>query len=95
MNGSYSVDVDAAESLARAFNAYADKSVETVNRQMDQADQELGTFGVEAVKPEGAVYPTVLYCNTGETYAATLVYDVAEETFYVASWGDVAEEKGY
>jgi hypothetical protein len=32
-----------------------------------------------------------VYCNTGETYASTVLYDVEWDRFYVTSYGDWLE----
>jgi len=34
------------------------------------------------------------YCNTGESYALTLVYHSGRGRYLVASWGDLAEREG-
>lgn len=53
----------------------------------------LETYGVEALFFEdGAAYPRYTYCNTGDTYAATVCYDYDTEEYLVASWGDLVEE---
>lgn len=49
------------------------------------ADHLLGTFGVETLGHG------VYYCNTGETYDATLLYDARQGRFWVGSWGDLVE----
>ena len=48
---------------------------------------------VEAVFEEGEYrYPAMTYLNTGDTYNATLVYDVGEDELYVSTWGDWVED---
>lgn len=65
-----------------------------VDLALDIIDLVLGTHGVEAVQDErisnGSYYLNVgaLYCNMGDTYDATVLYDVAAESFTVTSWGD-------
>ena len=52
----------------------------------------LNTYGVEPLGPvsmrEGPPYE---YCNTGDTYAITLVYQRKHDRLILASWGDIAE----
>jgi hypothetical protein len=55
-------------------------------------DEILGTCGVEALGPvDMHKGPPFEYCNTGETYAATIVYSRDSDMLRIASWGDVAE----
>lgn len=60
---------------------------------MNAANELLGTSGVEIVAgeydhPSGDV--ALIYCNTGDTYAATLCYSPGR--FFVSSWGDWVEK---
>lgn len=81
-----SLNVAQLERIAAVFNAIAVDVLDALAR----ADRELGTYGVETI--ENASYRTVLfYLNTGETYDATLLYDVEASTFRVGSWGDWVE----
>ena len=54
----------------------------------------LGTHGVEALDPDG-VYcvhpPAYEYCNTGDTYATTLIYKRETDRLFVGCWGAIAE----
>lgn len=52
-----------------------------------------GTCGVEAIgSSDVAPYsPPYEYLNTGDTYAATLVYNWRSDTLFVSSWGNIAE----
>lgn len=47
-------------------------------------DRALGTYGVE---PIGERYE---YCNTGDSYAATLIYKRDTDNLFVGSWADYA-----
>ena len=61
------------------------------DRKMRELDELLNTHGVETFPP----YPSdeeYLYLNTGESYEPTVMYSVPENKFFVASWGDVAEQ---
>jgi len=57
-------------------------------------NEVMGTAGVEGLgPPRGGDYaPPYEYLNTGDTYAATLVYDRDRDRLFVSSWGDVAEK---
>lgn len=59
-------------------------------------DQLLGTHGVEPLYgPEQTAYgpeaPDYEYCNTGDSYAATLVYSRDDDAVTIGCWGDIAE----
>jgi hypothetical protein len=56
-------------------------------------NEVLGTHGVEALgPPSGSSFaPPYEYLNTGDTYAATLVYNRNTDTITIGSWGDIAE----
>jgi hypothetical protein len=62
-------------------------------RAMREADEILGGFGVESVFEEGEYdgSPAMMYVNTGDTYNATIVYDVDEDELYASTWGDWVE----
>lgn len=80
------------EALADTLNsAYGMRGAE---RAMREADEILGGFGVEAVFEEGEYGgdPAMTYINTGDTYNATIVYDVDEDELYVSTWGDWVED---
>ena len=57
-------------------------------------NEVLGTHGVEGLgPPRGGDYaPPYEYLNTGDTYAATLIYDRDRDRLFVGSWGDIAED---
>lgn len=63
--------------------------------KMSIADEILGTHGVEYI-PEGhnSKSPAIEYCNTGDTYASTLLY-VHGQGYRVGCWGDTVERGNY
>jgi len=79
------------EGLARMLNSAS--GMRGVEKAMREADKVLGGFGVEAVFEEGEYdgNPAMTYINTGDTYNATIVYDVDEDELYVGTWGDWVE----
>lgn len=64
----------------------------TVELRMCAINEVLGTHGVEALGemtfPNGPHYS---YCNTGDTYACTVMYDHHENEFLISDWGSIAE----
>lgn len=62
----------------------------TSDLRMTCLDAELGTYGVEGFHTSKGA--PVLYLNTGETYAPTIVR--IHGNYRVTSWGDVAERHG-
>ena len=60
-------------------------------------DAILGTYGTEPIRVEGAHVDNyhfdivATYCNTGDSYAATILYDSERDEFYVTSYGDWIE----
>lgn len=57
-------------------------------------DEVVGTSGVEALGPgdsDSMRPPPYEYLNTGDTYAATLVYRRKTDSLSIDSWGDIAE----
>lgn len=57
-------------------------------------DRILGTCGVEALGPiDMHAGPPFEYCNTGDTYAATLIYsrENGADNLFIGCWGTVTE----
>jgi hypothetical protein len=61
--------------------------------KMHAIDRVLGTCGVEGWADPTDYRHGVGYCNTGDTYAATicLITDDRGTRWYLGSWGDLAE----
>ena len=59
---------------------------------MHAIDSVMNTHGVEAIYNAGDLHPTAVYCNTGETYDATVLYCYKIRRFLVTSWGDYYEK---
>jgi hypothetical protein len=72
-------------------------------RLLNAANDTIQGFGVEVIRPpEGRTddtmsYDDVLaeYVNTGDTYNATILWDSAEQMFYLTTWGDWYEAWEY
>lgn len=59
---------------------------------MHAIDRILGTHGVEPLGPIAmSSGPPFEYCNAGDTYAVTLVFDRDRDKLIISSWGDIAE----
>lgn len=59
------------------------------------ADEILGTCGVEYIYAgHNAKSPAIEYCNTGDSYAWTLMY-VSGKGYRVGCWGDIVERGNY
>ena len=69
-----------------------------IENAMEQANDVIDGFGVEAIKgdgPGGYWQDTVLlYVNLGDTYDTTLCYDTNKKRFFVGDWGGWVEEFG-
>ena len=66
-----------------------------VSRQLQACDALLGTHGVEVIRDPKADFdadPVYEYLNTGDSYAATLVYaSERHRSWLVVGWGDLVE----
>lgn len=59
------------------------------------ADEILGTHGVECIQAgRNKKSPAIDYCNSGDTYSATLMY-VSGKGYRVGCWGDIVERGSY
>ena len=60
---------------------------------MRAIDSVLETHGTEAVWGTGSeLQPVAEYCNTGETYAATIFYDYMANKYRLTTLGDFVEQ---
>jgi hypothetical protein len=95
MEAVYSGDVDAlnpAEWPVRRLDSLAKRA----SRALELIDDVLDTCGVESIRHEsydGGYWGDVVasYCNTGDTYASTILFDTERDVFYVTSYGDWLE----
>jgi len=63
---------------------------------MEALNEVAGTGGVESIWLQDAVtWPTCDYLNTGDSYAATLIFNRANMTVRVTSVGDLLETGRY
>ena len=71
--------------------------VEAADRRLAALSAETGGFGVEALFVDDADrsvspgLPDILYVNRGDPYTPTTLYDVAQDLFVRAGWGDWLE----
>jgi hypothetical protein len=61
---------------------------------MHAVDAVLGTCGTEAIWGRSCTQPVAEYCNTGDTYASTILYDYVNGNYRLTSWGDWVERYG-
>jgi len=62
--------------------------------KMAMADEILNTFGVEYIsRGKNAKSPAIEYCNSGDTYNATLMF--VNGNYVVGCWGDIVERGNY
>lgn len=85
--------VDGMRQWANTYYNSAQRENESI---MAAVDLVLGTCGVEAIRAvdEWDRYfgdAVAVYCNTGDSYGGTVLYDVDRDAFYVTSWGDWVE----
>ena len=65
--------------------------------KMKACDEILETCGVESIESKTYLvddynlYIVATYCNTGDTYAATILFETEGEKFRLTSWGDWVE----
>lgn len=62
--------------------------------RMHAIDGILGTCGTEAIWGRSCTQPVAEYCNTGDTYACTILYDYTAGKYRLMSWGDWVETYG-
>lgn len=60
---------------------------------LEAMDEIMGTHGVEALGPNvgGPNPPPYEYLNTGDSYAATLVYTRKTDTLSIGDWASIVE----
>lgn len=56
-----------------------------------EIDKILRTHGVEELSRKAGGPGRHYYCNTGDTYTATILFSCVSGSFRVACWGDVVE----
>jgi hypothetical protein len=54
-------------------------------------DAVIGTCGTEAIWGDDGTRPVAEYCNTGDSYATTILYDYRAGKYRLTSWGDFVE----
>lgn len=90
------VEASCPDTHAYARQCYSDpytSQIWRVTMTMHAIDRALGTYGVEAMGPtrSGDYAPPYEYCNAGDTYSTTLVYDRRKDRLVITSWGNIAE----
>lgn len=94
------IDIALARHMADDLNALARMQPDDVlvisglDSYLRSCDMSLGTYGVEVIT-DSEQRRLLTYCNTGDPYIATLMFDHQENQFIVACWGCIVEERGY
>ena len=57
-------------------------------------DALIGTHGTEAIWGSDPLAPVAEYCNAGDTYDTTILYDYTRGRYVLTSWGDWVEAHG-
>jgi hypothetical protein len=93
----YSESVDAVTELSDAALDYVRQCYNQPPLQLVKLtaiDSILHTYGVERIPHgHGANSPAIEYCNTGDSYALTVLW--CGGRYRVASWGDIVERGNY
>jgi len=69
------------------------KRSEDHEQTMVAIDIALDTCGVEVLRDEDDRDVWLSYCNTGDSYGTTIVFDHENETFRISSWADEVEAR--
>jgi len=71
-------------------------SSKSIDKVLDAVNEAIDGFGVEAIRSEKAwdnYYgdSVAFYVNTGDTYSASVVYDIGKDQLYVTDYGEWVE----
>lgn len=83
------------KTAAWAHKCYSDPR--DIELQLAAIDELLDTCGTESMRSDDADWDhywldtVMVYCNTGDSYGGTIVYDVDCDVFYATSWADWME----
>jgi hypothetical protein len=73
-------------------NMLSPKDVDDCLKLIDSVLQGHGVESLQGDYVDGYFQRTnVLYCNMGDTYASTILYDTKMQRWYCCSWGDFVE----
>lgn len=98
--------IESNEGDARVIAKRLRKALESAHsweNALTECDAILNTHGVESIEFPGEPFYTdegmrfcgrYSYCNTGDTYAVTVIRDHKRGTWLVCSWGDLVEARG-
>jgi len=83
-----------------SFNRYPRNEADHVHNVLWCVDRTLDTHGVESIDGGEDCHVNdyyrrivALYCNTGDSYALTIMYDTTERRFILQSWGSFVEHR--
>lgn len=67
-----------------------DRSCGSIDSLMEELNGLLDCYGVEGLNDNGGKC-RALYVNSGDTYSATVLYDIGARIFILTTWGDWLE----
>jgi len=82
-------DMDMVDDRYKPFHSYDD-----IEYRLFEIDMLIGTHGVEYIGHlDDSMYEVkgISYCNTGDAYACTVMFDHKKHKFMLTSWGDIVE----
>lgn len=84
-----------AETAAWADKCYSAPRQFDPETIMHAINATIGAYGTEAIfDADGSVQPVAEYCNTGDTYNATILYDYVAGRYRLTTMGDFVERYG-
>ena len=75
------------------------RSTKRIDGVMWFCDRQLECHGVEAINKPGYIHSpywqdiAALYLNSGDTYSATLIFDIEEGALHLSTYGDWLEDQ--
>lgn len=77
---------------------YYHRNYDDVSKIMWCIDSLMETHGVRVIhgRWHSKFYQNIqyTYCNTGDTYGPTIIYDCEESRFFLSDWGTIVEAGG-
>ena len=94
--GPRSLKHDFTEKTASALANMRQATSRDIDKVLFAVNKAIDGFGVEAIRSEKAwdnYYgdSVALYVNTGDTYSASVVYDIGKHQLYVTDYGEWVE----
>lgn len=81
---------------SRKFELVSCNPQDAVNLALEAIDEIIGSCGVEYIPSKDDTSTSVYgieYCNMGDTYSPTILFDHEKNLWKVGSWGDIVEHE--